>query len=100
MGWKPWRSEHNLAVCFLGSNNQSGNSLNNTGNGLGSTGDKDSLTPSPPTTRAHSDDVKAEPMELVCGNNNTGNDDQSNDSVPENDINHSGNVSETKGHIR
>ncbi|XP_055709834.1 broad-complex core protein isoforms 1/2/3/4/5 isoform X8 [Phlebotomus papatasi] len=82
-----------------GSNNQSGNSLNNTGNGLGSTGDKDSLTPSPPTTRAHSDDVKAEPMELVCGNNNTGNDDQSNDSVPENDINHSGNVSETKGHI-
>ncbi|XP_055682597.1 broad-complex core protein isoforms 1/2/3/4/5 isoform X5 [Lutzomyia longipalpis] len=82
-----------------GSNNQSGNSLNTTGNGLGSTGDKDSLTPSPPTTRVHSDDVKAEPMELVCGNNNTGNDDQSNDSVPENDINHSGNMSETKGHI-
>ncbi|XP_059616235.1 broad-complex core protein isoforms 1/2/3/4/5 isoform X3 [Phlebotomus argentipes] len=79
-----------------GPNNQSGNSLS-TGNGLGSTGDKDSLTPSPPTTRT--DDVKAEPMELVCGNNNAANDDQSNDSVPENDINHSGNVSENKGHM-
>ncbi|GAB0094515.1 broad-complex core protein [Sergentomyia squamirostris] len=82
-----------------GSNNQSGNSLNNTGNGLGSTGDKDCLTPSPPTSRSHSDGVKAEPMELVCGNNNATNDDQSNDSVPENDMNHSGNVSESKGHI-
>lgn len=54
------------------------------GNGLSSAStDKDSLTPSP--TNRLSDDVKAEPMELVCGNHNLPSDDQSNDSVGDND---------------
>lgn len=67
--------------------NNNNNNINNNGatngNGLSSSlTDKESLTPSPPTTnRSMHDDVKSEPMELVCGsNNNLPMDDHSNDS--------------------
>lgn len=48
---------------ILNNNNNNGSN----GNGLsGSFTDKDSLTPSPPQ-RLSSDDVKSEPMDMVCG---------------------------------
>lgn len=68
------------------------------GNGLSSAStDKDSLTPSPPNRL--SDDVKAEPMELVCGNHNLPSDDQSNDSVGDSDGKYLGGV-DGKGSLR
>lgn len=68
------------------------------GNGLltSSSTDKESLTPSPPT-RLNNDDVKSEPMELVCSGNNPSLDEHSNDSVGDNDMNHSGDI---KGSLR
>lgn len=71
-----------------------------------------SLTPSP---RMSGEDVKSEPMELVCGggggnhansannsnnNNSMVHDDHSNDSVNENEINHSRANAQVKGHLR
>lgn len=54
------------------------------GNGLSSSStDKESLTPSP--SNRLSDDVKAEPMELVCSHHNLPSDEQSNDSVGDSD---------------
>lgn len=68
------------------------------GNGLSSVStDKDSLTPSPPNRLT--DDVKAEPMELVCGNHNLPSDDQSNDSVGDSDGKYLGGV-DGKGSLR
>lgn len=59
--------------------------------------EKDSLTPSP-QSRLNNDDVKSEPMELVCSGNNPNHDDEhSNDSVGDNDMNHSGDI---KGSLR
>lgn len=75
------------------SNKDSHNNTPTIGNGGGSVGsvtDKESLTPSPTT-----DDVKSEPMELICSNNV---DDQSNDSINDQDpINRS---VDNKSHIR
>lgn len=53
---------------ILNNNNNNGSN----GNGLsGSFTDKDSLTPSPPQ-RLSSDDVKSEPMDMVCGTGSGG----------------------------
>lgn len=72
------------------------NALN--GNGISSAStDKDSLTPSPPNRL--NDDVKSEPMELVCGNHNLPSDDQSNDSVGDSDGKYLGGV-DGKGSLR
>ena len=63
-----------------------GAATNGSGGGsLGSTTDKESLTPSPPARSA--DDVKSEPMELVCGSNPDN--ENSNDSVGEHELHHS-----------
>lgn len=68
---------------FIAPNNLTNNIAPN-GNGLSSSSiDKDSLTPSPPNRL--NDDVKSEPMELVCGNHNLPSDEHSNDSVGDND---------------
>ncbi|XP_055296626.1 broad-complex core protein isoforms 1/2/3/4/5 isoform X2 [Sitodiplosis mosellana] len=69
-------------------NNMSNNNASN-GNGLSSSStDKDSLTPSPPNRL--NDNVKSEPMELVCSNHNLASDEQSNDSVGDHDIKYLG----------
>lgn len=95
-----------------GSSIQSSNrdSVGNNGAGPGDKDSHSSLTPSP---RMSGEDVKSEPMELVCGpgggpgnNNNSINnsmathEDHSNDSVTENEINHTGSNPEIKGHLR
>lgn len=60
------------------------NASNGNGNGLSTTStDKDSLTPSP--TNRLNDDVKPEPIELVCSNHNIPSDEHSNDSVGDGD---------------
>lgn len=95
----------------LSTNNNNPNSNNNNlkdginptpnGNGggsLGSSTDKESLTPSPPARST--DDVKSEPMELVCtSNNNNPDNEHSNDSVGEHDM-HSTNGNDGKGSLR
>ena len=92
----------------ISTNNNNPNSSNNNlkdvnpatnGNGggsLGSSTDKESLTPSPPARST--DDVKSEPMELVCGNQNPDNE-QSNDSDHDHDL-HSTNGNDGKGSLR
>ncbi|XP_063707191.1 broad-complex core protein isoforms 1/2/3/4/5 isoform X3 [Culicoides brevitarsis] len=77
----------------LNSNNKDHSSNATIGNGGGSVGsvtDKESSTPSP----SANDDVKSEPMELICGNNMDG--DQSNDSINDQVINRSGSASDAK----
>lgn len=60
------------------------NNIGSNGNGLsGTSTDKESLTPSPPNQL--NDDVKSEPMDMVCGNHNLPSDDHSNDSIGDND---------------
>lgn len=76
------------------------NNLTNNANGNGlssSSTDKDSLTPSPPNRL--NDDVKSEPMELVCGNHNLPSDEQSNDSVGDNESKYLGG-NDGKGSLR
>lgn len=74
------------------------------GNGLVSseksgTGNGGSLAPSPLSRSA--DEVKSEPMELVCSNNNpTNSEEHSNDSTGENEINRSSSVDGGKGSLR
>ncbi|XP_037026466.1 broad-complex core protein isoform X9 [Bradysia coprophila] len=69
--------------------NNNNNNHGSNGNGLSSSlTDKESITPSPPNRL--NDDVKSEPMELVCGNNNLPMDEHSNDSSGENDLKYSG----------
>lgn len=81
----------------LDPNNLSNNTAPN-GNGLSSSStDKDSLTPSPPNRM--NDNVKSEPMELVCSNHNLPSDEQSNDSVGDNDIKYLGG-NDGKGSLR
>lgn len=79
--------------------NGSGNSANgSSGNGIISSEKCISLTPSPLTRTV--DDVKSEPMELVCTNNNTG-DEHSNDWNPtETDVHRSGSGDCGKGSLR
>lgn len=81
-----------------GSGGVGGNSTPTIGNGGGSVGsatDKESLTPSP----AGADDVKSEPMELICSNNGDG--EQSNDSINEQEMHrHRSSISESKGNLR
>lgn len=86
--------------------NNNNNNINNNGatngNGLSSSlTDKESLTPSPPTTnRSMHDDVKSEPMELVCGsNNNLPMDEHSNDSIGDGDGKYMG-MGDGKGSLR
>lgn len=82
---------------FVAPNNLTNNNASN-GNGLSSSStDKDSLTPSPPNRL--SDDVKSEPMELVCGNHNLPSDEQSNDSVGDHESKYLG-VNDGKGSLR
>lgn len=80
-------------------NNTSNNIGTPNGNGLSTSSctDKESLTPSPPT-RLNNDDVKSEPMELVCSGNNPSPDDRSNDSLGDHDLNHS--MNDHKGSLR
>lgn len=77
------------------------NNINNgsNGNGLSSSfTDKESITPSPP--QRLNDDVKSEPMELVCGSNNhLASDDHSNDSLGESDGKYMG-LGDGKGSLR
>ncbi|XP_031627309.1 broad-complex core protein isoform X4 [Contarinia nasturtii] len=73
------------------SNNPNNMSNNNTSNGNGlssSSTDKESLTPSPPNRL--NDNVKSEPMDLVGINHNLPSDEQSNDSVGDNDVKYLG----------
>lgn len=74
--------------------NASNPTIGNGGGSVGSVTDKESSTPSP----SANDDVKSEPMELICGNNMDG--DQSNDSINEQVINRSGSASEAKACAR
>lgn len=67
----------------------------NGGGSLGSSTDKESLTPSPPARS--NDDVKSEPMELVCGVGQQDGD-HSNDSDGDMDLNHS--VNDVKNSLR
>lgn len=85
-------------------NNNNNNNINGStnGNGLSSSlTDKESLTPSPPTpNRSMHDDVKSEPMELVCGsNNNLPMDEHSNDSIDGSDGKYMG-MGDGKGSLR
>lgn len=94
-------------------------STGNNGSTAGGTDkDKDSHSSLTPSPRMSGEDVKSEPMELVCGpggiggqggqgagagnhnstNNLLAHDDHSNDSV--NEINHSSSNAEIKGHLR
>lgn len=57
-------------------------------------------TPSP-LARAGADDVKSEPMDMVCSNNNANaNDEHSNDSTGEHDANRSSSGDGGKGSLR
>lgn len=87
-----------ISLYFADPNNLSNNNASN-GNGLSSSStDKDSLTPSPPNRL--NDNVKSEPMELVCSNHNLPSDEQSNDSVGDNDIKYLGGNLDGKGSLR
>lgn len=82
---------------LLSSSAQTNNGSN--GNGLSATStDKDSLTPSPPVRL--SDNVKAEPMELVCNNHNLVSDDHSNDSIGDHEAKYLGSGLDGKGSLR
>lgn len=93
------RERNENANIASNNNNNNNNAGNTNGNGLStsSSTDKESLTPSPPT-RLTNDDVKSEPMELVCSSgNNPSPDERSIDSVDA-DIKNS--VGENKGSLR
>lgn len=84
-------------------NNNNNNNNGSNGNGISTSfTDKESITPSPPNRL--SDDVKSEPMELVCGsssNNNLPSDDHSNDSSGDiNDGKYMGLGGDGKGSLR
>ena len=86
-------------------NGNSGNSgngnTNGNGNGISISEKLGSLTPSPLTRGV--EDVKSEPMELVCSNNNANtnvNDEHSNDSTGEHDANRSSSGDGGKGSLR
>ncbi|XP_017062902.1 broad-complex core protein isoforms 1/2/3/4/5 isoform X1 [Drosophila eugracilis] len=80
------------------SGNGNGNGASN-GNGISISDKLGSLTPSP-LARAGADDVKSEPMELVCSNNNANaNDEHSNDSTGEHDANRSSSGDGGKGSL-
>lgn len=83
-------------------NNNNNNHGGTNGNGLsGSFTDKDSLTPSPPSSNRLNDDVKSEPMDMVCSsNNNLASDDHSNDSDGEHDPKYMGLGNDGKGSLR
>ncbi|CAD7091111.1 unnamed protein product [Hermetia illucens] len=85
------KCEKNDDFYSIEGNGQTGN-----GNGLSNV-DKDSLTPSPTSRTA--DDVKSEPMELVCSNNNPQSDEHSNDSTGDIDPNRSSSVGDGKGSL-
>ncbi|XP_032581768.1 broad-complex core protein isoforms 1/2/3/4/5 isoform X5 [Drosophila sechellia] len=81
-----------------GNGNGNGNGASN-GNGISISDKLGSLTPSP-LARAGADDVKSEPMELVCSNNNANaNDEHSNDSTGEHDANRSSSGDGGKGSL-
>ncbi|XP_051860560.1 broad-complex core protein isoforms 1/2/3/4/5 isoform X3 [Drosophila albomicans] len=92
-----------------GGNNNNNNNNNNNGNGNGNGNSNGisiseklgSLTPSPLARGV--DDVKSEPMELVCSNNNANNpnanDEHSNDSTGEHDANRSSSGDGGKGSL-
>lgn len=89
---------NNLMNLFVADPNNLSNNNASNGNGLSSSStDKDSLTPSPPNRM--NDNVKSEPMELVCSNHNLPSDEQSNDSVGDHDIKYLGG-NDGKGSLR
>lgn len=73
-----------------------GNGSNTNTNGVSSSEKLCSLTPSPLTRSA--EDVKSEPMELVCPNNNDN--EHSNDSTGEHDVHRSNSADCGKGSMR
>ncbi|XP_037936596.1 broad-complex core protein isoforms 1/2/3/4/5 isoform X3 [Teleopsis dalmanni] len=80
-----------------GNGNGNGNITGN-GNGISINDKLGSLTPSPLARTA--EDVKSEPMELVCTNNNqNATDEHSNDSTGENDVNRSSSADGGKGSL-
>uniref|UniRef100_A0A6P4FKE4 Broad-complex core protein isoforms 1/2/3/4/5 isoform X3 n=1 Tax=Drosophila rhopaloa TaxID=1041015 RepID=A0A6P4FKE4_DRORH len=81
-----------------GNGNGNGNGASN-GNGISISDKLGSLTPSP-LARAGAEEVKSEPMELVCSNNNANaNDEHSNDSTGEHDANRSSSGDGGKGSL-
>nr|NP_001401048.1 broad, isoform S [Drosophila melanogaster]NP_726750.1 broad, isoform A [Drosophila melanogaster]AAF45651.2 broad, isoform A [Drosophila melanogaster]UYK33047.1 broad, isoform S [Drosophila melanogaster]CAA15628.1 EG:17A9.1 [Drosophila melanogaster] len=81
-----------------GNGNGNGNGASN-GNGISISDKLGSLTPSP-LARAGADDVKSEPMDMVCSNNNANaNDEHSNDSTGEHDANRSSSGDGGKGSL-
>ncbi|XP_023037141.1 broad-complex core protein isoforms 1/2/3/4/5 isoform X2 [Drosophila willistoni] len=83
-------------------NGNTGNSgsANGNGNGISISDKLGSLTPSPLARAAGAEDVKSEPMELVCSNNNANaNDEHSNDSTGEHDANRSSSGDGGKGSL-
>ncbi|XP_034476155.1 broad-complex core protein isoforms 1/2/3/4/5 isoform X4 [Drosophila innubila] len=85
-----------------GNGNGNGNN-NGNGNGISISEKLGSLTPSPLARGVGVDDVKSEPMELVCSNNNANNpnanDEHSNDSTGEHDANRSSSGDGGKGSL-
>lgn len=86
-------SSTNITGNVTGSNSNT----NGNGNGISSENKLGSLTPSPLTRSA--DDVKSEPMELVCPNNNAS-DEHSNDSHAEHEQHRVGSGDCVKGSLR
>ncbi|KAM7348963.1 broad-complex core protein isoform 2-T4 [Cochliomyia hominivorax] len=72
-----------------------GSNTNTNGNGISSSEKLGSLTPSPLTRSA--EDVKSEPMELVCPNNNDN--EHSNDSTGENEVHRANSADCGKGSL-
>ncbi|XP_022223222.2 broad-complex core protein isoforms 1/2/3/4/5 isoform X2 [Drosophila obscura] len=81
-------------------NGNTGNNGASNGNGISISDKLGSLTPSPLARAGADDQVKSEPMELVCSNNNANpNDEHSNDSTGEHDANRSSSGDGGKGSL-
>ncbi|KAI8128214.1 Broad-complex core protein isoforms 1/2/3/4/5 [Lucilia cuprina] len=78
----PKDEKRNGSSLSVSGNNGNGSNTNTNGNGISSSEKLGSLTPSPLTRSA--DDVKSEPMELVCPINNDN--EHSNDSTAEHEV--------------
>ncbi|XP_065363482.1 broad-complex core protein isoforms 1/2/3/4/5 isoform X5 [Calliphora vicina] len=83
------------SLSVSGNGNGNGSNSNTNGNGISSSEKLGSLTPSPLTRSA--EDVKSEPMELVCPNNNDN--EHSNDSTGEHDVHRANSADCGKGSL-
>lgn len=94
-----WKKKEKLIAKNLLSDPTNLSSRNaSNGNGLSaSSTDKESLTPSPPNRM--NDNVKSEPIDLVCNQINMPSDEQSNDSIGDHDGKYLGGI-DGKGSLR